>query len=112
MIAAAVPSCGHIHLTCTNDPMVTNYCCRIRPPHATWRTSVPPPLLLFAGLLAGTGPRPPAIRQAGAAVNLTGRTVDTAAARSAGTIGHTAVHAEDNAAAMSLTSRRLSPQGR
>ena len=60
MIAAAVPSCGHIHLTCTNDPMVTNYCCRIRPPHATWRTSVPPPLLSFAGLLAGTGPRPPA----------------------------------------------------
>jgi hypothetical protein len=53
----------------------------LRPPHATWRTSVPPLLLLFAGLLAGAGPRPPAIRQAGAAVNLTGRTVDTAAAR-------------------------------
>jgi hypothetical protein len=28
MIAAAVPLCGHIHLTCTNDPTVTNYCCR------------------------------------------------------------------------------------
>jgi enoyl-CoA hydratase/carnithine racemase len=67
--------------------------------------------LFFAGLLAGTGPRPPAIRQAGA-VNLTGRTVDAAAARSIGTIGHTAVHAEENAAAMSLTSHRLSPQGR
>jgi hypothetical protein len=68
--------------------------------------------LLFAGLLAGTGPRPPAIRQAGAAVNLTGRTVDAAAARSVDTIGHSAVHAEENAAAMSLMSHRLSPQGR
>ncbi len=28
MIAAAVLLCGHIHLTCTNNPMVTNYCCR------------------------------------------------------------------------------------
>jgi hypothetical protein len=84
----------------------------LRSPHATWRTSIPPPLLLFAGLPAGAGPQPPASRQAGAAVYLTGRTVDAAAARQPGTIGQTAVHAEDNAAAMSLMSHRLSPQGR
>jgi hypothetical protein len=28
MIAADVPLCGHIHLTCINDHTVTNYCCR------------------------------------------------------------------------------------
>ena len=56
--------------------------------------------------------RASASRQAGAAVYLTGRTVDAAAARQPGTIGQTAVHAEDNALAASLMSHRLSPQDR
>ena len=71
-----------------------------------------PPLLLSAGPFAGAGPQPPASRQAGAAVYLTGRTVDAAAARQPSTIGQTAVHAEDNASAASLMSHRLSPQDR
>jgi hypothetical protein len=50
--------------------------------------------------------------QAGAAVYLTGRTVDAAAARQPSTIGQTAVHAEDNAPVASLMSHRLSPQDR
>lgn len=47
----------------------------------------------------------------GAAVYLIGRIVDAAAARKPDTIGQTAVHAEDEAAAMPLMSHRLSPQG-
>ena len=58
------------------------------------------------------GPQPPASRPAGAAVYLTGRTVDAAAARQPSTIGQTAVHAEDNASVASLMSHRLSPQDR
>jgi hypothetical protein len=70
------------------------------------------PLLAVADLPAGAGPQPPANRQAGATVYLTGRTVDAAAARWPGTSGQSAVHAGDNAAAMSLMSDRLSPPGR
>ena len=29
MIAAAVPLCSHIHPTCTNNPTITNYRCRL-----------------------------------------------------------------------------------
>jgi hypothetical protein len=55
---------------------------------------------------------PAASRQAGATVYLTGRSIDAAAARWPGTIGQLAVHAEHDAAAMSLMSHRLSPPGR
>jgi len=72
----------------------------------------PPPLLLFAGLSRAPDRKPPASRQAAAAVNLTGRTVDAAAARQPSTTGQTAVHAEDNAPTASLMSHRLSPQDR
>jgi hypothetical protein len=72
----------------------------------------PATLLLFAGLPAGAGPQPAASRQAGAAVYLTGRTVDAAGGRQPATIGQTAVHAEDGAAAMPLMSHRLSVPGR
>jgi hypothetical protein len=44
-------------------------------------------------------------------VRLTGRTIEVVA-RQPGTIGQAAVHAEDNAAAMSLMAYRLLPQDR
>ncbi len=68
--------------------------------------------MLFAGLFAGAGPAAADRPQAGAAVYLTGRTVDAAAARQPSTIGQTSVQAEDDAPAASLMSHWLSPRDR